>query len=159
MKNIVVTLIRVLIGGMFVYLGWTKTQDPVAFLKSIREFGVLTEYWQMNVVAGWLPWFEVWCGLLLVLGVGVRTAAARVGGLLLAFTGMILWRAVQVHAAGDIAFCDIQFDCGCGTGEVVVCYKLVQNSLVTLGSFGLAFIKEHRLALWPHVRIGKPLEE
>jgi hypothetical protein len=70
-----------------------------------------------------------------------------------------LWRAVQVHAAGDIAFCDIQFDCGCGTGEVVVCYKLVQNSLLTLGSFGLAFIKEHRLAFWPHVRIGKPLEE
>lgn len=155
MKSMIVALIRVLIGGMFIYLGWTKTQDPVAFLKTIREFGVLTEYWQMNIVAAWLPWFEVWCGLLLVLGIGVRTAAATVGGLLLAFTGMILWRAVQVHGAGGIAFCEIQFDCGCGSGEVVVCHKLVQNGLLTLCSFALAFVKHHRVALWPLIRIGK----
>ena len=158
MKHAFVALVRVVIGGMFVYLGWTKTQDPVAFLKSIREFGVLTEYWQMNLVAAWLPWFEVWCGVLLVLGAGIRTAAATVGGLLLAFTGMILWRAMQVHAGGGIAFCDIQFDCGCGTGEVLVCNKLAQNCLLTVASLGLALIKEHRFACWPNVCIGKSVD-
>ena len=102
MKTTIVAFIRMFIGGMFVYLGWNKIQDPVAFLKTIREFGVLTEYWQMNVVAAWLPWFEVWCGCLLVLGIGVRTTAATVGTLLFAFTGMILWRALQVHGAGAL---------------------------------------------------------
>lgn len=154
MKNAIVAVMRVVIGGMFVYLGWNKIQDPVAFLKTIREFGVLTEYWQMNAVAAWLPWFEIWCGGLLVLGIGVRTAAATVGTLLVAFTGMILWRAIQVHGGGGIAFCDIKFDCGCGTGEVVVCYKLAQNCLLTLASFVLTFVKEHRLCIWPHIRIG-----
>ena len=90
MKEKLVFIIRILIGGMFVYLGWTKTQDPVAFLKTIREFDILQSPWQMNVVASWLPWFEVWCGFLLVFGIGVRASAVSLGALLIAFTAMIL---------------------------------------------------------------------
>lgn len=154
MKEKLVFIIRILIGGMFVYLGWTKTQDPVAFLKTIREFDILQSPWQMNVVASWLPWFEVWCGFLLVLGIGVRASAASLGALLIAFTAMILWRALQVHSAGEIAFCDIQFDCGCGTGEVVVCYKLAQNVVLTLFSFWIALMKRHTFALWPAIQLS-----
>lgn len=153
MKDIAVFITRVFIGGMFVYLGWSKTQDPVAFLKTIREFDILQAPWQMNIVAAWLPWFEVWCGLLLVLGVGVRVSAFSLGALLVAFTGMILWRALQIHSAGGIAFCDIQFDCGCGTGEVVVCYKLAQNVALTLFSFWIAWVKNHKFGLWPAIRL------
>ncbi len=153
MKDWIVFIIRIFIGGMFVYLGWTKTQDPVSFLKTIREFDLLQAPWQMNIVAAWLPWFEVWCGLLLLLGVGIRVSAGSVAALLLGFTGMILWRALQVHSAGNIAFCEIQFDCGCGTGEVVVCHKLIQNVILSLASFWIAFVNPHKLALWPSIRI------
>ena len=44
----------------------------------------------------------------------------------------ILQRALAMHAAGDIAFCAIKFDCGCGAGEVFICRKLVENSVLTL---------------------------
>ena len=153
MKDVFVFIVRVFIGGMFLYLGWTKAQDPVAFLKTIREFHILQTPWQMNVVAAWLPWFEVWCGLLLILGAGIRASAASLGGLLVAFTGMIFWRAWNVHSAGGIVFCDIQFDCGCGTGEVVVCYKLAQNVVLAAFSFGIAFIKHHSFAIWPRIEV------
>lgn len=154
MKDIAAFVTRVIIGGMFIYLGWTKTLDPVAFLKSIREFDILQTPWQMNVVAAWLPWFEVWCGLLLMLGVGVRASALSLGALLVAFTSMVSWRALDLYSAGGIAFCDIQFDCGCGNGEVIVCHKLVQNVVLISFSFWIACIKNHKFALLPAIRFS-----
>ena len=154
MKDTAAFVIRVFIGGMFIYLGWTKTLDPVTFLKSIREFDILQAPWQMNVVAAWLPWFEVWCGLLLMLGVAIRACAFSLGALLVAFTSMVSWRALDLYSAGGIAFCDIQFDCGCGTGEVIVCHKLVQNVVLISFSFWIACLKSHKFGLLPAIRFS-----
>ena len=154
MKDIAAFLTRVFIGGMFIYLGWTKALDPVTFLKSIREFDILQTPWKMNVVAAWLPWFEVWCGSLLMLGVGVRASAFSLGALLVAFTSMVLWRALNLYSAGGIAFCEIQFDCGCGNGEVIVCHKIVQNVALILFSFWIACIKNHKFGLLPAIRFS-----
>jgi uncharacterized membrane protein YphA (DoxX/SURF4 family) len=156
MKSTGLASIRILTGALFLYLGWLKTQDPVMFLKTIREFDVFTAPVHLNIVAAWLPWFEVWCGMLLILGVAVQTTALTTGLLLVGFTGMILWRASQVYAAGGIAFCAIQFDCGCGSGEVKVCYKLLQNTLLALCCMGMAFVRDHRWALWPKITFPTP---
>ena len=39
---------------------------------------------------------------------------------------------MALQAATGTPFCAIRFDCGCGTGEVVICPKLVENTLLTL---------------------------
>lgn len=123
-------LARLILGATFIYLGIAKAADPVAFLKMARAFELVHPPLALNLVAAILPWFEIVCGLLLLAGVFTRGTALVFLALLIAFTVAIAWRAVLLHRAGDVAFCAIRFDCGCGTGDVLVCAKLVENLLL-----------------------------
>lgn len=142
---------RWVLGALFLYLGWKKAMDPVGFLKLVRQYGVFEQPFLLNLVAAALPWFEVFCGLLLVLGVAVRGAAVMLVAMLVPFTLAILQRALAMHAAGDIAFCAIKFDCGCGAGEVFICRKLFENTLLIALSAWLVFRPHHRLGLRPRL--------
>jgi uncharacterized membrane protein YphA (DoxX/SURF4 family) len=130
--TLALVLTRWLVGGLFLYMGLDKAQHPVDFLKLVRQYDVVQSHLLLNLIAATLPWFEVCCGLLLLAGVAVRGTALVLGGMLVSFTAMVLWRAMAIHAAGGMPFCAIKFDCGCGTGEVFVCRKLVENTLLTL---------------------------
>lgn len=44
----------------------------------------------------------------------------------------MLKRALAITAAAGIPFCAVKFDCGCGAGEVFICNKLVENSVLLL---------------------------
>ena len=48
------------------------------------------------------------------------------------FTVVVLQRALAMQAALAISFCAVKFDCGCGTGEVLICGKLAENGLLLL---------------------------
>lgn len=125
-------VLRWLVGGVFIYLGLTKALHPVEFLKLVRQYEVVSQPPLLNLIASALPWFEVICGLLLALGAAVRGTVLVMMVLMLAFTGLIARRALALAAAGGIAFCDLRMDCGCGSGEVWVCGKLVQNGLLLI---------------------------
>ena len=49
--------------------------QPQEFLELIHEYNVVTNHVVLNSIASLLPWFEVFCGLLLLTGVAVRGAA------------------------------------------------------------------------------------
>jgi uncharacterized membrane protein YphA (DoxX/SURF4 family) len=146
-------LARLVLGGVFLGLGLMKAADPVAFLKAVRQFGVVAETSPLllNGMAALLPWLEIWCGLLLVAGVGVRGAALVQLVLLIVFTAAIGSRGLDVQQAEGLPFCAIAFDCGCGTGVVNVCSKLLQNvglmalSLIVLASRSSRFCLRHAL--------------
>jgi len=123
-------LARWLLGGLFLYLGLQKGLAPVEFLKLIRQYELVQTPWLLNSIAAALPWFEVFCGLLLLAGVAVRGAALWLVAMLVPFTLAILRRALEVQTAQGIPFCAIKFDCGCGTGEVLICRKLAENLLL-----------------------------
>jgi len=150
-------LARLLLGGVFVALAVLKIVEPVGFLKAVRQFGVVadTDPTLLNAVAAWLPWIELWCGLLLLLGVGVRGAALAALAMLLVFTPAIASRGLELQRAGGAAFCDIAFDCGCGTGVVNVCSKLAQN----VGLIALALVtllaRTRRFALRPELLVAR----
>jgi hypothetical protein len=56
--------------------------------------------------------------------------------MLLIFTFAVTLRAIAIHQNVGTAFCAIRFDCGCGTGEVQICSKLVENiALIVLAAF------------------------
>lgn len=134
---------RLLLGGLFLYMGLQKGLHPVEFLKQVRAYHVLTTPWMLNGVAAVLPWFEVICGFLLLLGVAVRGTALLVLLMLIPFTGMILRRALAIQEAKHLAFCAIQFDCGCGSGEVLVCRKLLENGCLILLALWLVWRRHH----------------
>ncbi|MDO8539545.1 MAG: DoxX family protein [Opitutaceae bacterium] len=133
-KDLLILAVRCVVGGIFVTMGLMKALQPVDFLRLLREFDVVGQPLLMNGIAATLPWFEVMCGLLLCLGVAVRGTALGLVIMLVIFTGMVLRRALALHETSGVPFCAIRFDCGCGTGEVLICRKLVENTLLTLGA-------------------------
>lgn len=122
-------LARLLVGGFFIYMGVMKIQDPIAFLKQIRLYEMLPESpsFFLNATAVVLPWVEVICGLAMVLGVYVRGAGAMIAAMLVVFTPAIFLRAMNIHNTEGTPFMQIAFDCGCGTGEVIIWKKLLAN--------------------------------
>lgn len=123
---------RLLLAAVFLYLGLSKALHPVEFLKLVRQYGILTDPLLLNLVAALLPWFEVFCGLLLLLGVAVRGAAVLLLAMLIPFSALIFLRAWSLGAAGAIPLCAVRFDCGCGGGEVLACRKLAENTGLAL---------------------------
>jgi uncharacterized membrane protein YphA (DoxX/SURF4 family) len=108
-------------------MGVVKALDPVDFLKLLHEYHLLGSPQPLNTVAALLPWLEIFCGLLLVAGIAVRGAALTIAAMFATFTAAILHRALTMHAGLDLPFCAIRFDCGCGSGEVLVCAKVIEN--------------------------------
>ena len=147
---VVALLARWFLGALFIYMGLNKAQHPDDFLKLVRQYELVPAPLGLNLVAAGLPWFEVFCGLLLVAGVAVRGSALMLAVMLVPFTAIVLRRALDIHAAGAIPFCAIKFDCGCGTGEVFICRKLVENAALTGLSLWLALRREHWLC-WRNV--------
>ncbi|HTQ51254.1 MAG TPA: MauE/DoxX family redox-associated membrane protein [Candidatus Acidoferrales bacterium] len=129
--NLFTVLIRWLLGAIFLYLGLTKALHPVEFLKLLRQYDLTRDALLLNFLAAGLPWFEIFCGVLLWAGVAVRGTAVALTLMLLTFSLLVLHRALQLHAALHIPFCAVKFDCGCGTGEEFICHKLAVNFLLT----------------------------
>jgi uncharacterized membrane protein YphA (DoxX/SURF4 family) len=140
-------LARWFLGAMFLYMGLNKALHPVEFLKLVRQYDMLHHHLLLNFVSSTLPWFEIFCGLLLLLGVAVRGAAVMLVAMLVPFTVVVLLRALEIHGAGGLPFCAIKFDCGCGAGEVFICRKLAENVLLTALSSALIIWRSHRLCL------------
>ena len=137
--DLVTVLARWFVGGAFIYLGVLKLIDPVQFLKMVRQYDLVQTPWLLNTIAATLPWFEVVCGTLLIAGIAVRGAALNLLLMLIPFTALVLKRSLAVAAAQQLPFCAVSFDCGCGTGEVNICQKIIENSaLIVLSCWLLA---------------------
>jgi hypothetical protein len=83
-----------------------------------------------------------------VFGLGVRGTALVLLLLLTPLTALVLHRALELQEAGGLAFCAVQFDCGCGVGEVGICWKLAENGLLMVLGLWLAVGRRSRLTLY-----------
>jgi uncharacterized membrane protein YphA (DoxX/SURF4 family) len=131
-------LARWWLGCVFIFMGLHKALPyPEDFVKLILQYDTVTSPILLNAIGAALPWFEAFCGLLLLLGVGVRGASLNSVIMLVPFTLIVLKRALSIAAVKSIPFCAVKFDCGCGAGEIYICHKLVENSVLLLLSVWL----------------------
>ena len=148
-------LARWLLGAVFLYMGLNKALHPVEFLKLVRQYDLVQSSLLLNSIAAALPWFEIFCGLLLLAGVAVRGTAVMLIVMLVPFTVLVFRRALAIQSAQHIPFCAIKFDCGCGTGEVFICRKLLENFLLIvfsvwlLAGYGRKLCIRHSLMSYP----------
>lgn len=142
-------LARCMLGLAFVYSGWNKAWHPVDFLKLLRQYEFTQNYLLLNSLAAVLPWFEIFCGLLLLAGLAVRGTALLLGIMLAVFTGVVLDRALHLMTVQAIPFTAVKFDCGCGTGEMLAWQKLLFN-------LGLIVLAVWLLAVWRKTQPGRP---
>ncbi len=138
---------RLIVGGAFLALAVPKLQDPVGFLKILREYDLAPASvpFLLNFCAAVLPWVEALCGALLVLGVAVRGNALLFAALLCFFSVALVSRALELQQG--LPFCAIKFDCGCGQGVVNVCRKLAENAVLLLLSLFVLFGRAPRFCL------------
>ena len=126
------------LGCVFIYMGLHKAlPHPKYFLELVRQYDMVTSPFLLNCIGAALPWFEVYCGVLLLLGVAVRGSALNLIAMLVPFTLVVLKRALAIAATKGIPLCAVKFDCGCGAGEVFICHKVVENTVLLLLSVWL----------------------
>jgi uncharacterized membrane protein YphA (DoxX/SURF4 family) len=142
-------LARWWLGCVFIFMGLHKAlPHPKYFLELVRQYDIVTSPWLLNSIGAALPWFEVVCGLLLLAGVAVRGAALNIMVMLVPFTLAVLKRGLTIAAVTGQPFCGVKFDCGCGAGEVFVCHKLVENTVLLLLAAWLLTGRGRPLCLW-----------
>ncbi|MBX3746487.1 MAG: DoxX family membrane protein [Verrucomicrobiae bacterium] len=146
---------RCVVGGLFVAMGLSKALDPVDFLKLVRQYELIEASVGLNLIAVVLPWFELFCGVLLLAGVAVRGTAVVSLGMLMPFSLVVWDRARGLHESLGGPFCGIRFDCGCGAGEVAICHKLAENAVLMLCSAWLLGAGGRRWCLWPALFRGR----
>jgi uncharacterized membrane protein YphA (DoxX/SURF4 family) len=133
----VTVLARWFVGAAFIYMAVMKLRDPVQFLKLVRQYDMVSNPFLLNTIAATLPWYELVCGVLLIVGIAVRGAALNLIAMLIPFTVLVLRRALGIAEAQHLPFCEVSFDCGCGTGIVAICQKMLENTTLLFLSIWL----------------------
>ncbi len=94
----IILAFRFLIGAVFIWSGIIKIIDPLLFAQDVANYRIFPQSLSF-LIALILPWIEVSCGLLLVLGIWSRAAALMISGLLGAFLILLvitLFRGIDV---------------------------------------------------------------
>ncbi len=120
-KNILL-VIRLVLGGVFVWSGILKILDPLQFAQDVSNYQTFPQDLAF-AVALVLPWIELLCGVFLILGVFRLGSTALVSLLLLAFLTLIASTLIR----------GIDVECGCfGSFSRKVDFKLILTDLVLL---------------------------
>jgi len=142
--RVIESVIRVLLGLVFLLYGLDKISQPDVFARSIANYRLLPEVF-INLMAVVLPWIEVLCGLLLIFGQWIRSAALVSGFLLVVFViavSITLVRGLDIH-------------CGCFNTNAgrKVGMKLLGEDLLLLSMSSVLVLKARDRVGW-HALLG-----
>ncbi|WP_303722498.1 MauE/DoxX family redox-associated membrane protein [Malonomonas rubra] len=95
-------LSRLILAVVFIYAGYIKAADPVAFAGQVANYQILPYAWNF-LVAATLPYLELFSGVLLLLNQRVRPAV------LVLFVLNLIFMVLLSYAAAK----GLDIDCGC----------------------------------------------
>ena len=126
--KVILVALRVALGGIFIYAGYVKLQDPwQLFAAGVASYEVLP-MWAVEFVAKTLPWFEVALGLVMVSGFFFRTSSTIISAMLAVFFTLI----VRAYLQGK------EINCGCfGGNEPISPLTMLRDGSMLLGSIFL----------------------
>lgn len=116
----VTPLARLVVGGLFVFAASVKLSMPQEFVESVLAFKIFEGHKPLpdhlaTLAAFAIPWTELVCGTLLLLGLWTRSAALVLGALLMTF---IVALVLVLRLPGPI-------ECGCFGKFEIPCGKIV----------------------------------
>lgn len=101
-KKIIILVLRILLGGIFVYASIDKIIHPDKFAEAIYNYQILPDV-LINLSALMLPWLELCIGLCLISGKWMPGAAFLLNILLIIFFSALLFNLYR----------GININCGC----------------------------------------------
>lgn len=115
---------RVILSFIFIYAGADKISDPAGFSQAIQNYKLFPSV-IINFLAITVPWLELVCGLLLLVGINTRENSLIISSMLFLFT----------LAIGISMVRGLNFDCGCfGRPSPIGWQRLLENfSLLIIG--------------------------
>jgi uncharacterized membrane protein YphA (DoxX/SURF4 family) len=126
--DIVIALLRIVLGAVFIFASLGKIADPGAFAASISGYRIVTGGIAL-LIATVLPWIEFLSGLGLLLGLFWRASALLALLMLILFTIVVLsalWRGLDIS-------------CGCytqdPTAERLGWWKIGENAGLIVMSY------------------------
>ncbi len=116
-------LLRLFIGGIFIYASIDKIAHPEQFARAIENYRILP-WFLINIFAIILPWIELVSGVLLIAGVWLNGSAITISALLLIF--------IIAITAGLLRGLDISCGCFNTTGGQKIGLSLIIKDVVLL---------------------------
>lgn len=95
-------ILRLIVGGVFIYASLDKLMNQEEFSKAIYNYKFLPSVF-INIFAVVIPWIELLAGLFLILGIYKRGSSFLIAFLLIIF----IIALVQAYARG------LDIDCAC----------------------------------------------
>ena len=100
-----VLLFRIILGATFIYASLDKIAHPAQFAQIVHNYKILPSF-LINLFAISLPWIELFCGIFLIVGIGVESSSLVLSFLLFLFAVAISY---NVFIRG------LDINCGCFT--------------------------------------------
>lgn len=127
-----VLIIRLIIGGFFIYASIDKIINPNEFAKIIHNYRLLPPDF-INLSAIFLPWLEITAGICLIIGFKYKGANQIILAMLLVFIvalGINLYRGVNIS-------------CGCfstsSTAKSNLMMRIIEDVLMVFGCLIISF--------------------
>jgi uncharacterized membrane protein YphA (DoxX/SURF4 family) len=128
---------RMMVGVIFIFASIDKIASPAYFAGTILNYQLLPES-MINLVAIILPWLELICGLLLILGIWHQASAVILSTLMLVF----------ILAIGSVIIRGLDIECGCfGTGSSANWSRIVEDLFILAFSLHIVFHSHSKLAV------------
>ncbi len=112
-------LVRLFLGGMFIYAAVPKIVDPFSFAVDVYNYRLLPDF-AVGLMAAGLPWLELIVGTMLIFGLRTRAACCIITGLLGVFTLAMFINTLR----------GIDVDCGCFVSDRSIGWFAVVEDLV-----------------------------
>ena len=94
--------LRLTLGVVFIYASIDKIDKPAGFAEAIYNYRMMPHA-TINLMAIVMPWLELMCGILIIIGLFVRGSALLIGFMLLVFVVAISFALVR----------GLDISCGC----------------------------------------------
>jgi uncharacterized membrane protein YphA (DoxX/SURF4 family) len=126
LKNIAL-ICRIILGVVFVWASFDKLFDPKGFAEIIYNYKILPTQ-MVNLTAVVLPWIELVCGILLIIGFYHRGSVFILNCLLIIF----------IVSIGSALYRGLDIQCGCFTlspeaDRIAVIDLIIDGALFMLG--------------------------
>ncbi|MFL2988689.1 MAG: MauE/DoxX family redox-associated membrane protein [Candidatus Neomarinimicrobiota bacterium] len=137
--NILLSFSSIYIAYIFIFASLDKIVNPANFAKDISNYEI-TPYWMNNLVALTLPWIELICGILIVVGLFLfiykKSNFIDIPNNIIIL--MLLWFVFILSIA---VYKGLDIDCGCGISEdkTTPMQRLIEDIYLLLITFFIKF--------------------